>query len=160
MSMNQINNKTQCGAALVVGLILLMVMTVLAISTMSTSSLELAMAGNAQYKENAFQLAESGIADGWGQYRRGLRDGTLPMLDEGKMLPTPITDRVEALNGDYESVVSGVGNTLPWRCLASGGVDSPYREYHVQVRANGNTDVRNARSTHVQGFAACFSSGN
>ena len=150
----------QSGAALIVGMILLMVMTVLAISTMSTSSLELTMAGNTKYKENAFQLAESGIADGWWQYRRGLRDNIFPMLEEGDILPASVTNRVEALGGNYEAVVSGIGNTLPWRCLSSGGVDSPYREYHVQVRGTGNTDVRNARSSHTQGFAVCFSSGN
>ena len=38
-----------------------MVLTVLAISTMRTASLELLMAGNAQYRENAFRLAQSGI---------------------------------------------------------------------------------------------------
>jgi len=158
--MHNTSTQRQRGAALIVGMILLMVMTVLAISTMSTASLELTMAGNAKYKENAFQLAESGIADGWWQYRRGLRDNLFPMLDENESLPAPVTNRVETLRGDYVAVVSGVGNTLPWRCLSSGGVDSPYREYHVQVQATGNTDVRNARSSHTQGFAVCFSSGN
>ena len=59
--------RQQRGAALVVGLVLLLVLTLLAVSTMRTASLELLMAGNAQYRENAFRLAEAGIADAIGQ---------------------------------------------------------------------------------------------
>jgi type IV pilus assembly protein PilX len=51
----------QQGAALVVGLILLLVLTLLAISGMTTASLELQMAGNEQYQERAFQAADAGI---------------------------------------------------------------------------------------------------
>ena len=51
----------QSGAALVVGLLLLLVLTILAISGMTTATLELQMAGNEQYQERAFQSAESGI---------------------------------------------------------------------------------------------------
>jgi len=51
----------QRGAALVVGLLLLLVLTILAISGMTTASLELQMAGNRQYQERAFQAAEAGV---------------------------------------------------------------------------------------------------
>jgi type IV pilus assembly protein PilX len=51
----------QHGAALVVGLLLLLVLTILAISGMTTATLELRMAGNQQYQERAFQAAETGI---------------------------------------------------------------------------------------------------
>jgi Tfp pilus assembly protein PilX len=51
----------QRGVALVVGLILLMVLTLLAITGMNTASTELIMAGNEQFRENAFQAAETGI---------------------------------------------------------------------------------------------------
>jgi type IV pilus assembly protein PilX len=53
--------RRQSGAALVVGLLLLLVLTILAISGMTTATLELQMAGNEQYQERAFQFAESGI---------------------------------------------------------------------------------------------------
>jgi hypothetical protein len=53
--------RRETGAALVVGLILLLVLTLLAISGMTTASLELQMAGNAQYQERAFQLADAGV---------------------------------------------------------------------------------------------------
>jgi len=55
------SKRTQSGAALVVGMLLLLVLTLLAISGMNTASLELAMAGNMQYHESAFQAAESGV---------------------------------------------------------------------------------------------------
>ena len=51
----------QSGAALIVGLILLVVITVLAISGMNTATTELAMARNDQNYENAFQAAETGL---------------------------------------------------------------------------------------------------
>ena len=53
--------RKQKGAALVVGMVLLLVLTLLAVSGMNTASTELIMAGNEQYQENAFQAAEIGI---------------------------------------------------------------------------------------------------
>ena len=53
--------RREQGAALVIGLILLVVVTVLAISGMNTATTELAMARNDQNNENAFQAAEAGI---------------------------------------------------------------------------------------------------
>ena len=55
----QTPHNKQSGAALVVGLILLVVITVLAVSGMNTATTELAMARNDQTYENAFQAAES-----------------------------------------------------------------------------------------------------
>ena len=53
--------ERQRGAALVIGLILLLVLTVLAISGVNSASLEFFMAGNEQFRQNAFQAAETGI---------------------------------------------------------------------------------------------------
>ena len=61
-SMKNFKTKNrQSGAALVVGLVLLVVVTVLAVSGMNTATTELAMARNDQNYENAFQAAESGL---------------------------------------------------------------------------------------------------
>ncbi len=51
----------QRGAALVVGLVLLMVLTVLGVSGMTTSLLEVAMTANAKQKLYAFQAVESAV---------------------------------------------------------------------------------------------------
>jgi type IV pilus assembly protein PilX len=61
------NQRNQQGAALVVGLILLVVITVLAISGMNTATTELAMARNDQNYENAFQAADTGLEQVLGQ---------------------------------------------------------------------------------------------
>lgn len=51
----------QQGAALIVALIMLLVMTVLGASTMGTATMEMRMAANDRFSENAFQLAETGL---------------------------------------------------------------------------------------------------
>jgi type IV pilus assembly protein PilX len=53
--------RKQDGAALVVGLILLVIVTILAIAGTNTATTELAMARNNQNYENAFQAAETGL---------------------------------------------------------------------------------------------------
>lgn len=55
------NPKNQQGATLIVALILLLVMSIIAITSMSTSVLEEKMAVNLQNYVNVFQVAESGI---------------------------------------------------------------------------------------------------
>jgi type IV pilus assembly protein PilX len=62
MNHSRAGQRRQSGAALVVGLLLLLVLTILAISGMTTATLELQMAGNEQYQERAFEAAEAGVA--------------------------------------------------------------------------------------------------
>lgn len=57
-----LRNK-QRGAALIVGLMMLVVVTLLAVTAVSTSSTELVMAGNEQFRDRAFQAAEAGVED-------------------------------------------------------------------------------------------------
>src|SRR5262252_7136725 len=52
---------SQAGATLVVGLILLLVLTVVGVSGMNTATMEVTMAGNTQFQNDAFQMAEDGI---------------------------------------------------------------------------------------------------
>lgn len=61
--------QNQRGAALIVGLVLLVVVTVLAVSGMNTATTELAMARNDQNYENAFQAAETGLEQAISQGR-------------------------------------------------------------------------------------------
>lgn len=53
--------KQQSGAALVIGLIILLVMTLLGVSSMNSARTELKIAGNIQNKSSAFQVAEAAI---------------------------------------------------------------------------------------------------
>ena len=58
-----LNFKQQDGAALIVGLVLMVLITALAISGMNTATTELALARNDQIHEYAFQAAETGLED-------------------------------------------------------------------------------------------------
>lgn len=51
----------QQGAALIVGLILLLVLTLLGVSNMNMTTIELKMAANTQNQNHCFQVAEAGI---------------------------------------------------------------------------------------------------
>ncbi len=63
------NCKRQTGAVLIVALMLLILITILAISGMNTATTELAMARNAQNHEYAFQAAEAGLEQALSQGR-------------------------------------------------------------------------------------------
>ena len=55
---NSINIFSQQGAALIMSLVILMVLTILGIASMNTSNLQLLMTGNAQYQTVALSQAE------------------------------------------------------------------------------------------------------
>jgi hypothetical protein len=59
--MKNIQIQSQHGAALLVSLVILLVLTVLGISAMSTSSMENRMSQNFQLENTAFQLTESAL---------------------------------------------------------------------------------------------------
>ena len=142
MSINRLRSprRQQRGAALVVGLILLLILTVLAVSGMNTSTLELTMAGNVQYHQNAFQAAETGI----------------DIAIESRRFNTaaPNVLPVTALNPvDSTQAVTTFQTTtpVPDRAFSMGeGADS-IAAYHFDIVAVG-TSARNAVSTHNQGF--------
>ena len=55
------NIHQQRGAALVVGLVIMLIVTLLAVTGIGTARLELLMAGNMQFQQQAFQAAEAGL---------------------------------------------------------------------------------------------------
>jgi len=139
--------RRQSGAALIISLILLMVLTVLAISTMRTASLGLLMAGNAQFRENAFRLAQSGIdATIRGPERVGA--GDCPAA-----APDPAV-AVAELGGTYVTSVCyrGEGITL-------GNSVPLFPSYNYEVVSTGLTEARDARATLVQGYALIGAAG-
>ncbi len=99
----------QNGAALVVGLVLLVVVTVLAVSGMNTATTELAIARNNQNYENAFQAAESGLEQA---------------LSQGLFLPAVNVNLVQNINANdaVNSVIQFEDATLvPDRAYSLGG---------------------------------------
>lgn len=128
----------QSGAALVMGLVLLLVLTVLAISGMSTSTLELQMARNAQLGHNAFQSAEVGIERAMhsGNYNTGTQPPltSTPYRFSAAMTFNPRNGETDVPSGGY-----------------SMGVGTGFKAFHFDVTSTGTAD-RNATSTHIQSF--------
>jgi len=145
-----LGRKKQHGAALVIGLVLLMVMTILAVSTMRTAALELAMAGNAQYKEKAFQLAESGIDDLIHQIENGMV-GYQTITDWTQVHPETQIEKPDSGGdnmGNYQTQLTymrtgsiSVGNSL-----------NKINQHHLQIDSTGRTEVRGAESVQSQGI--------
>ena len=138
----------QRGAALVVGMLLLLVLTLLAISGMNTASLELAMAGNAQYHENAFQASETGI-------EQAFRVATLnPSLPAQRMPATDGTSTPIANTAGHDAFValvtpqlSGAAQPALW-----GSSWDSFSTFHFEIQSTG-TSVRNATAVNRQAVA-------
>ena len=147
--------ERQGGAALIVGLILLMVLTVLAISAMRTATLDLTMAGNAQYRENSFQLAESGIQATLRQIEAAALDlDAAPDCPaaahpwSAAQLPWNGAVAVPILRGRYETRLCLEGAVTD----AVGSSIGKFRQLHYRIESRGRTDQRNAEAVHAQGF--------
>jgi type IV pilus assembly protein PilX len=137
----------QTGAALVVGLILLMVLTVLAISGMSTSALELQMAGNTQFGSDAFNQAERGIeaAIKTPTPPPPLAPTTTPLRTLSHAEPTRPDSRYE-VRIDHDLVT---GQTL----VPAGGdeLGGGITAYHYEITSTGRSS-RNGISVHVHSY--------
>ncbi len=138
--------RKQQGAALVVGLILLVVVTVLAISGMNTATTELAMARNDQNYENAFQAAENGLEQALSQ----------PQFDPatGLNIVQPLTS--------YETVTMTIifedDTPVPDKAFSLGS-GSKVAAWHfiaesqaVSSRTPGTPTDRDSKATHSQAF--------
>ena len=140
------NRSRQRGAVLAMGLILLMILTVLGISGMTTGALELTMAGNAQFYQQAFQAAETGlaIAIAGGQFDAA--------IDGADIVLRPMT--LGDGSASVQAVTTFQGATpIPDRAfsLGVGAVGTTVQAFHFDVVAEG-VGPRNATSTHRQGF--------
>ena len=125
----------QRGAALVVGMILLLILTLLAISGMTTSTTELIMAGNEEYHENAFQAAETGI-------ERTIAAGTFDVAAEVVNPPVTLPNQ-----DTYATTVRPRGAGLP----PPGYSLDQFSAENFEIESAG-TSVRNASDTHIQGL--------
>jgi len=139
--------QNQAGAALVVGLIMLVVITVLAVSGMNTASTGLAMARNDQNVENAFQAAETGI--------------------ETALMQQPFnTAAPTVINGSTNGAKETFDVTITFDCVTivpdrafSLGSGSGISAIHFNTVSNaqslrtaGSENVRDASARHTQAF--------
>jgi type IV pilus assembly protein PilX len=155
--------RRESGAALVVGLILLLVLTLLAISGMTTASLELQMAGNEQYKTRAFEAADAGVEQAItaGIYNTNSTAGTYnttvpvnPVPIRGEGLPiancVEVDDPAESEECEYfmrfdqqsgQTVVPGGGYSL----------GTGFEAYHFVIDSFGVAE-RGGLAEHRQSF--------
>jgi type IV pilus assembly protein PilX len=137
--------QSQRGAALIVGLILLMVLTVLGVSGMNTATLELTMTSNAQFHQDAFQSAETGIDIGI--ERRAFN--TIPGSPGNTI---PLTPLGAGTYWTQANITPQDPTPVPDGGFSGGvGVPGTVQAFHFDIVAVG-TGARNATSTHNQSF--------
>lgn len=135
----------QTGAALVIGLLLLLVLTVLGIAGANTSSLSLIVAGNAQYSQNSFELAENGI------------ERSIAANDFNPDPNIAPETQQATLNGQTSFVGSFLATSrtqlggVPQPALPGASLDS-FSTYHFEIDSTG-TSRRGATARHIQALA-------
>jgi len=141
-------DRQQDGAALIVGLILLVVVTVLAVSGMNTATTELTMARNDQNYENAFQAAETGLEQA---------------ISQGRFTTLTNVNLVQNVNAtdQVSSTIQFEDSTLVPDRAFSLGVGSGIAAYHFIATATaqskregvaGAATDRDASAVHTQAF--------
>lgn len=141
-----IARKRQQGAALIIGLLLMTVITVLAISGMNTATTELAMARNDQTYETTFQAAENGL-------EMALAQGQFSTLGGATI------NQVISSNESVTATIQFEDSTLVPDRAFSLGAGSGISAYHflatstAQYEANpGVGSDRDATAVHTQAF--------
>ena len=130
----------QQGAALVVGLLLLLVLTLLAISGMNSASLEFIMAGNEQYRSNAFQAAEAGIEQSILQANFNPAGGV-------QALPTTFVTPTDSWSATVTPQLGGAALAAIW-----GNSWNSFSTYHFEINSAG-TSTRSSNALNLQGIA-------
>jgi type IV pilus assembly protein PilX len=145
----------QRGAALVVGLIMLVVLTILAITGMNVASTELVMAGTEQDRVRAFSAAETGV-------ERAAR----VVGDVGTTPGTEVTVAATDVEGSSVNASTGAASeqyetTTRYRgqnSICPGSTQSDVVAYHYEIESEG-TAARGATSVHTQGVYICNVTG-
>jgi Tfp pilus assembly protein PilX len=130
------------GVALPVALLLLTVILLLAIAAMRSAGVGFVMAGNEQYRQNAFAASETGI-------EQALAFGN---FNPGTSTPTNVTATVPNTTSDtYTYTVTPQLGGAPQAAIF-GSSFTAFSTYHFEITSTG-TSVRNAATTHVEGVA-------
>lgn len=136
----------QHGAVLTVGLLLLVVITLLAVSGMNTAMTELALARNDQNIESAFQAAETGL------------EQALAQSSFSTLTSTTLTQSISP-HDSVTALVEFEGTTIVPDRSFSLGAGSGMAAYHflataraVSRRSPGNDTDRDSTAIHTQAF--------
>lgn len=132
----------EAGAALVIGLVLLVILTLLAIAGMSTATTELVMAGNEQFRRNATQAATIGIEEAIAAI------GTVPTVPG--IAPTIIAANVTELPDVPDRYTTASRYVDVEIGLPQSSADK-FIALHYEIESDGQS-ARNARDRQVQGL--------
>ena len=144
-----VSRAHQRGAALAVGLLMLVILTVLAITGMSTATMELTMAGNAQQGNRAFEAAASVLES---ELRR---DDIAPLSAPGGLPVIPANTGRDYLDADGNTVATATAQssyiantgTAGWQL----GTNHAFSAYHFEARSNA-TASKGAAASQLQGY--------
>ncbi len=150
---NTHRNVRQRGAALVIGLILLAIITLLAVVGMNLSNSELQAATSEQLRLRAFQAAETGI-----EY------GMISMFDVPAKPGATMSTGVKGVTGSavdadskafdtYQTTIAYRGEGVPE------GYGSQFTGFHYSVTVEGSS-ARGAKARHEQGAYVVNATGN
>jgi len=155
--MNTSNNNSirEQGAALVTALILLLVMTVLGVSTMSTTTMEMRMAANDQFAENAFQLAETGLDTDIAELNTGAQVAPAA-TNPGNCTVFSANQIIANLDGTFSTRNCYIGEGIAYNSSA-GVVNNYYFQNDSQARAQGAS--RLASSLQSRGMSVIGPAG-
>jgi type IV pilus assembly protein PilX len=142
-----IDRKRQQGAALIIGLLLLVVITILAVSGMNTATTELAMARNDQSYENAFQSAETGLetALAQGNWNTAINIVVTPPPTSAYEVVTATVQFEDSTLVPDQAFSLGSGSGI----TAFHFIATSQAEYRMDP---GNVTDRDASATHTQAF--------
>ena len=134
-------SSRQGGAALIVSLLLMLALTVLGVSAMNMSMLELAMATGMESQQGAFEAAETGI-------EIALAQAGFATAEPVHVPATPVGE------GPFETQTSTACVTttaVPDTGFSIGAGSGSMQAFHFEIVSVG-TGPRGAVSTHRQGF--------
>jgi len=138
---------SQQGAALVMALVILLILTLLGVTAMGTSSLEEKMAGNIQEATRAFEAGESGL--------------NKALSEEGTLDINTATTKKYSFDSDNSGKAEVVTKFVQYSQAKRGsGYGSSYNTVANFDQTSTGTTITGARSVIHQGIAQTLPSSN
>jgi Tfp pilus assembly protein PilX len=162
-----LNHQRERGIALVVGLILLLILTVLGLTAIRATSLQERMSANNQQQTVTFQAAEQGIRLMMAELRHfisppgGLSCSTLLLCADQNLTGASIT-RVPVTNSYGTSTTATIASAGTGPSSGTSlDVSSPLAKCLYTITSTATQAGANATDTHIQGVSRdCPQNGN
>lgn len=148
------NYKKQKGAVLLIGIILLLVITIIGVSTVSMSSIKAQVAGNSMFTMLTYQGAESALVKSLSSNsEKSMKES----MELGIGIPYVLPDSYfnapsEIVSGgatlEQQAVVTALGLSA---CLLTEVANSTGNCYIFEIDAQASLSSTSARARHVEG---------